>query len=173
MLFGVVTLMAIGSTIAIIGGKDALRRQFPYYAYIKTFELKSAWSWRSPVKLLNLISKCRLNQRINQYVQMFIAQIPHMRWITHFESMDSHRCSMLGTFRFCPSTFGCWKIVQSTWRWTWNFQRNQRELPHASILQETSANRQVNSTGFSLLVLFINKNFFSFYFIICQWCCFD
>lgn len=57
MLFAVVALMVVGSTIAIIGGKDALRRQFPYYAYLKTYEAKSAWSWRSSVNLTKYFNK--------------------------------------------------------------------------------------------------------------------
>lgn len=35
MLFAVVTLMAVNSAIAIIGGQDAYRSQFPYFAYLK------------------------------------------------------------------------------------------------------------------------------------------
>lgn len=118
MLFSVVALMTIGSAIAIINGKDALRRQFPYFAYLKTFEAKSAWSWRSAVNLFNCFEiDCGTtfiaNQLIIRCVQTFSAQIPYLRWITRLEPMDFNGCSMLGALRWCRSTFGCRKIIQS------------------------------------------------------------
>lgn len=35
MLFAVVALMAVSSAIAIMGGQDAARNQFPYFAHLK------------------------------------------------------------------------------------------------------------------------------------------
>lgn len=47
MLFAVVALIAIGSTVAIIGGQDAIRAQFPYYAYLKMYKAGSIWTFRA------------------------------------------------------------------------------------------------------------------------------
>lgn len=45
ILFAVVALMAVSCADAIIGGQNAARAQFPYYAYIKTYRAKSDfWS---------------------------------------------------------------------------------------------------------------------------------
>lgn len=55
ILFAVVALMAVGSAIAIIGGKDAVRGRFPYFAYLKCFRAKTDWSFKSPVILSNSI----------------------------------------------------------------------------------------------------------------------
>lgn len=49
MLFAVVALMVVGSAIAIIGGKDAVRGKFPYFAYLKCYQIKPNFSWKSPV----------------------------------------------------------------------------------------------------------------------------
>lgn len=54
MLFAAVALMAVGSAIAIIGGQDAAREKFPYFAYLKTFRAKMAWSWKSPVNFVKM-----------------------------------------------------------------------------------------------------------------------
>lgn len=39
MLFAIVALMSISTTFGIIGGKDATRGQFPYYAYLESYKL--------------------------------------------------------------------------------------------------------------------------------------
>lgn len=39
MLFAVVALMAVGTTFGIIGGKDAARTQFPYFAYLESYKI--------------------------------------------------------------------------------------------------------------------------------------
>lgn len=39
MLFGAVALMAIGSAVAIINGKEAARGQFPYFAYLESYKI--------------------------------------------------------------------------------------------------------------------------------------
>lgn len=39
MLFAIVALMVVGSTFAIIGGKDATRGQFPYFAYLESYKI--------------------------------------------------------------------------------------------------------------------------------------
>lgn len=39
MLCAVVALMVVGSAVAIIGGKDADRGQFPYFAYLEVYKM--------------------------------------------------------------------------------------------------------------------------------------
>lgn len=39
MLFAVVALMAVSTTFAILGGKDAARKQFPYFAYLESYKI--------------------------------------------------------------------------------------------------------------------------------------
>lgn len=38
VLFAVVALMTVGSSVAIIGGQDAARGQFPYFVYIEAYK---------------------------------------------------------------------------------------------------------------------------------------
>lgn len=38
MLFAVVALMVKGCAVAIIGGQDAAREQYPYFAYLETYK---------------------------------------------------------------------------------------------------------------------------------------
>lgn len=38
VLFAVVAAMVVDSTVAIIGGQDAARGQFPYFAYIESYK---------------------------------------------------------------------------------------------------------------------------------------
>lgn len=39
LLFTVVGLMTVGSAIAIIGGQDAARGQFPYFVYLEAYKI--------------------------------------------------------------------------------------------------------------------------------------
>lgn len=39
VLFAVVALMTVGGTVAIYGGQDAARAQFPFYAYIEAYKI--------------------------------------------------------------------------------------------------------------------------------------
>lgn len=41
VLFAIVALAAVSCVNAIIGGQNAARAQFPYYAYLKTYRTKS------------------------------------------------------------------------------------------------------------------------------------
>lgn len=41
VLFAAVALMAVGSTVAIIGGTDVFRGRFPYFALIKSYQMKA------------------------------------------------------------------------------------------------------------------------------------
>lgn len=40
MLSAVVALVVVGGAHAIIGGKDAARGQFPYFAYLETYKIQ-------------------------------------------------------------------------------------------------------------------------------------
>lgn len=50
MLFAVVAMMAVRSTVAIIGGQDAASGQFPYFVLLETFKTGE------PVILFNYIT---------------------------------------------------------------------------------------------------------------------
>lgn len=53
MLLAVIALMAVDSTIAIIGGQDAARSQFPYFAHLKTHQAKYN-HWTGETKVISL-----------------------------------------------------------------------------------------------------------------------
>lgn len=38
MLFTTIALMVVGSAVAIVGGKDAARGQFSYFAYLEVYQ---------------------------------------------------------------------------------------------------------------------------------------
>lgn len=40
MLFAAVVLTAINSTVAIVGGEDAVRGQFPYFVYLESYIIR-------------------------------------------------------------------------------------------------------------------------------------
>lgn len=56
ILFAAVALLAVGCAFAIIGGQDAARGQFPYYAYLNAYKSRSAWSLKRSVSLFSILS---------------------------------------------------------------------------------------------------------------------
>lgn len=51
ILFAVVASMAVDSSLAIIGGQNAVRSQFPYFAYLRTERAKYDY-WTGETKVL-------------------------------------------------------------------------------------------------------------------------
>lgn len=75
ILFAAVALMVVGSAVAIIGGQDAARGQFPYFAYLETYKIHRIdfllikplvilWHWSFNLKK-TLIIQCRLTSLSN------------------------------------------------------------------------------------------------------------
>lgn len=90
LLFAVVALMAVRSTVAIVGGLDAVRGRFPYFALIKSYQLKA------PVIFKETLNECLLFCT-NMYLHLlFAVQIALVRWRTDCEWMGSDKCSMFG-----------------------------------------------------------------------------